>query len=69
MSIEIKILFKHQKYTIPFLQLYIVTMHLRISFKGTVLPCNKLISEKRAWKIIISMKITIAFDYIYQEIK
>ena len=37
--------------------------------KGAVSPCNELRSEKRAWKIIISMKIAIAFDYIYQEIK
>ena len=32
--------------------------------KGTVSPCNKLSLEKSAWKIIIFMKIAIAFDYI-----
>ena len=38
-------------------------------FKGTVSPCDKLMSVKRAWTIIIFMKIAIAFDSIYQEIK
>ena len=37
--------------------------------KGTVSPCIQLKSEKRACKIIISMKIAIEFDYIYQDIK
>ena len=37
--------------------------------KGTVSLCNKLISEKRARKMIISMKMSLAFDYIYQKIK
>ena len=37
--------------------------------KGAVSPCNKLISIKRRLKIIISMKIAIEFDYMYQEIK
>ena len=49
--------------------LMLMTVILLLLIKGTVSPCNKLISEKKARKIIISMKIDIEFDYMYQEIK
>ena len=46
-------------------------IHCTLDLKGQYhLVAIKLISEKkRAWKIILSMKIAIAFDYIYREIK
>ena len=37
--------------------------------KGEVPLCDKFITEKRAWKVIISTKNAIAFQYIYKEIK
>ena len=40
-----------------------------LNLKGQDHFVTSWLQKKRAWKIIMYMKIAIAFDYIYQEIK